>query len=86
MHTFQAAEAGESFLRVLDEVRHGETVLIEIDGKTVARLGLDRGNLAKGDADQERVDQAVANILALRKQIAPISTEEILSARDEGRR
>ncbi len=86
MQTFQAAEAGESFLRVLDEVRQGQTVLIEMDGRTVARLSPERESFTSGDADRERVDRAVANILALGKQIAPISTEEILSARDEGRR
>ena len=86
MQTFEAAGAGERFLRVLDEVRQGQTVLIEVDGRTVARLSPEFGSPGRTASEQKRVDRAVANILALKKQITPISTEEILSARDEGRR
>lgn len=86
MQTFQAVEAGEGFLRVLDEVRQGQTVLIEMDGRTVARLSPESRTTVQADPEQERVDGAIARIHALRKRVTPISVEEILSARDEGRR
>jgi antitoxin (DNA-binding transcriptional repressor) of toxin-antitoxin stability system len=86
MQTFQAVEGGESFLRMLDEVRRGETVLVEMDGKMVARLSPEGPETLGAETEQERVDRAIAGIIALRKRVTPISVEEILSARDEGRR
>ncbi len=79
-------EAGAGFLRVLDDVRQGQTVLIEMDGRTVARLSPESRVAAEANVEQERVDKAIARIEALRKRVTPISVEEILSARDEGRR
>jgi antitoxin (DNA-binding transcriptional repressor) of toxin-antitoxin stability system len=80
MQTFQATDAGESFLRVLDEVRQGQTVLIEVDGRTVARLSPEE------ELDARSVEEAMASILAIRKRTKPVSLEELLATRDEGRR
>jgi antitoxin (DNA-binding transcriptional repressor) of toxin-antitoxin stability system len=86
MQTFVADEAGEGFLRMLDEVRQGQTVLIEVDGRTVARLSPEEPEAHGAETEQERVDRAIAGIIALRNRVTPISVAEILSARDEGRR
>ncbi len=79
MQTYQASEAKAKFLRILDDVEAGETIVITRHGKPIARLSPD------AEAKRTRAEQAAANIRALRKTITPISIEEILSARDEGR-
>jgi prevent-host-death family protein len=79
MQTFQASEAKTHFLRILDDVERGESVVITRHGKEVACI------VPKADVDRERVQRAVESILAIRKRTKPVSLEEILSARDEGR-
>jgi len=80
MHTIQASEAKTHLLRVLDEVENGESIAITRHGKRIARI------VPEKVFDQERTKRAVANIRALRARTLPMSVEEILSARDEGRR
>lgn len=80
MQTFVADEAGEGFLRILDEVRQGQTVLIEVDGRTVARLSPEE------EFDCRSVEEAMASILKIRERTKPVSLEELLASRDEGRR
>lgn len=73
-------EAKTNFSKLLERVAAGETVVITSRGRPVAKLvGVD-------DDRRARAQAAVAQILELRKQIKPVSIEEILSARDEGRR
>ncbi|MFO1036736.1 MAG: type II toxin-antitoxin system prevent-host-death family antitoxin [Geminicoccaceae bacterium] len=73
-------EAKTNFSKLLERVAAGETVVITSRGRPVAKLvGVD-------DDRRARAQAAVARILELRKQIKPVSIEEILSARDEGRR
>jgi len=79
MQTVQASDVATDFDRVLDTVEHGETVLIARNGRTVARM------VPEKEPDQKDVDEAIANIREFRKRIKPISLEEILSAKDEGR-
>lgn len=79
MQTYQASEAKTHFLRILDEVERGESVLITRHGKTVARIS------PETKIDSERVQRATEGISALRQRIGKLSLEEILSARDEGR-
>jgi prevent-host-death family protein len=79
MQTFQASEAKTHFLRILDDVERGESVVITRHGKPVARLVPQTG------IDREKVQRATDSILAIRKRTKPVSLEEILSARDEGR-
>jgi prevent-host-death family protein len=79
MQTIQASEAKTHFLRILDRVEQGETIVITRHGRTVARISPEAG------IDRQRYEKAKAGILALRKRVKPISLEEILSARDEGR-
>jgi len=80
MQTIQASEAKTHFLRLLDEVERGETVVITRHGKEVAILS------PRQEPQAERAKRAFANIRELRKSTLPFSIEEILSARDEGRR
>lgn len=79
MRTVQAAEAKTHLLRILDEVEHGETIVITRHGKPVARLS------PHAEAERERFEDAIAQMRALRQRIGRMSIEEILSARDEGR-
>ena len=80
MQTFQASEAKTHFLRILDEVEHGESVIITRHGKEVACI------VPKQEIDKERIKRAAESILEIRERTKPVSLEEILAARDEGRR
>jgi prevent-host-death family protein len=80
MRTVQASEAKAQFLRLLDDVERGETISITRHGKQIAILSPRR------ELDHERARRAFENILEIRKRTLPVSLEEILSARDEGRR
>ena len=79
MQTIQASEANTRFLRILDDVERGESFIITRRGKQVARL------IPQVEIDRDRVQRAVQSILAIRKRTKPVSLQEILSARDEGR-
>ena len=79
MKTIQASEAKTHFLRLLDQVERGETIVITRHGKPVARIQ------PEPEIDQERVERAMENIRELRKRTKPVSLEEILAMRDEGR-
>lgn len=79
MRTIQASEAKTHFLRILDAVERGESVIITRHGKRIARIQPER------DYDAERAKQAFEWIRELRKRVRPMTVEEILSARDEGR-
>ncbi len=80
METIQASEAKTHFLRILDEVERGKSVIITRHGKRIARIQPER------DFDAERAKLAFERIRELRKRVVPMTVEEILSARDEGRK
>ena len=79
MQTIQATEAKTHFLRILDEVEKGKSVIITRHGKPIARIS------PPAEYDRIRVEQAMSDMRALREKIGKLSLEEILSARDEGR-
>ena len=79
MQIIQATEAGDHFLRILDDVERGESVRITRNGRTVARI------CPEAEIDREAVERATEGMRALRQRIGKLSIEEILSARDEGR-
>ena len=79
MKSIQASEAKTHFLRILDDVERGESVIITRRGKPVARIS------PQVEVDRERIQRAVESIRAIRKRTKPVSLAEILSARDEGR-
>jgi prevent-host-death family protein len=81
MQTIQASEAKTHFLRILDAVERGESVIITRHGRRIARIQPERDK----EIDAERAKQAFERIRELRKRVRPMTVDEILSARDEGR-
>jgi prevent-host-death family protein len=77
--TIQASEAKTHFLRILDKVERGETIVITRHGRTIARI------IPEIEADEAKLVRAVEEMRALRTKIGKLTLEEILSARDEGR-
>lgn len=80
MREVQAANAKTHLPQLLDAVERGETIVITRHGRPVARLIPDFGNRTPLAA------QAIDRIKALRSRKIRITTEELLSARHEGRR
>jgi len=79
VQTIQASEAKTHFLRLLDGVERGESVIIVRHGKQVARL------IPQLEIDRERMQRAAESILEIRKRTKPVSLQEILSMRNQGR-
>lgn len=80
MREIQASEAKAHLPQLLDDVERGETLIITRHGRPIARLVPER------DRRQAERDAAIARIRERRRDKAGISVEEILSARDEGRK
>jgi prevent-host-death family protein len=80
MREVQASEAKTHLPQLLDDVEHGETIIITRHGRPIARLVPD------AETRRAEVADAIATIKALRKGSAKITVEELLSMRDEGRR
>ncbi|HUC69930.1 MAG TPA: type II toxin-antitoxin system prevent-host-death family antitoxin [Stellaceae bacterium] len=82
MREIQASEAKAHLSRLLDEVEHGETILITRHGRAIARIIPETGRR------EHEIREAVENIKALGKEIArehgPASIEEIISSIREG--
>lgn len=88
MQTIQISEAEANFQRILGEVERGETVVITRQGRPIVRMSPDPIPVSDQEMviDRERVRRAMEGIREIRKRTKPVSLEEILSARDEGRR
>jgi prevent-host-death family protein len=80
MREIQASDAKAHLSQLLDDVERGETLIITRHGRAIARI------VPEVDRQQEEIDKAIANIKELRKRTGKITFEELLSARDEGRR
>jgi prevent-host-death family protein len=80
MREVQASEAKTHLPRLLDDVEHGETIVITRHGRPIARL------VPEMDRRQAEAKEAVAAIRALRKGAGRITVKEVLSMRDEGRK
>ncbi|MBT9331141.1 type II toxin-antitoxin system Phd/YefM family antitoxin [Paracidobacterium acidisoli] len=80
MREVQASQAKTHFLQLLDDVERGETVVITRHGRPVARL------TSEARPDQNKVAEAFAALKEFRRSNGRITVEEILSARDEGRK
>ena len=80
MREIQASEAKAHLPQLLDDVERGETLIITRHGRAIARI------VPEVDRRQEEVDQAIASIRALRQRNGKVTHEELLSARDEGRK
>lgn len=75
----QASEAKAKWAEILTDVERGETVILMRHGKPVARL------VPEAIARQREVAAAIESIRS-RMGSKPVNVEELLSARDEGRR
>jgi prevent-host-death family protein len=80
MREIQASEAKTHLPRLLDEVENGETLIITRHGRAIARI------VPEKSRRQQEIDEAHARILEVRKRTKRVTVEELLSARDEGRK
>jgi prevent-host-death family protein len=80
MRQIQASEAKTHLPELLDEVERGAALIITRHGRPIARL------VPETDRRQVEIDQAVARIQARRRHAPSITVEELLSARNEGRK
>ena len=80
MREIQASDAKAHLPQLLDDVERGETLIITRHGRAIARI------VPEVDRRREEIDNAMANIRELRKRTGRITVEELLSARDEGRK
>ena len=80
MREIQASEAKVHLPQLLDDVERGETLIIKRHGRRIARI------VPEVDRRQEEIDKALAGIQALRKRTGRITSRELVSARDEGRK
>lgn len=78
MRQVQASEAKAHLPQLLDEVEHGETIIITRHGRAIARL------VPEAQRRQEEIDRAIETIKKLRERTGRISVEDLLSARHEG--
>lgn len=80
MRTVQASEAKTHLLQLLDDVERGATLIITRHGRPIARL------VPEKEERQAEITRAIRSIQERRRHAPHVSVEEILSARDEGRR
>jgi prevent-host-death family protein len=79
MKRIQATEAKAKFSELLDQVEQGETIAITRHGKIVARISPNE------DARLQRTRKAIKGILEIRKHTKPVTVEEIIAWKNEGR-
>jgi prevent-host-death family protein len=78
MREIQASEAKTHLPQILDEVERGETVIITRHGRPIARL------VPEAQRRQAEIDEAIAGLGKLRRQVGRITIAELLTARHEG--
>ena len=79
MRELDADEAAKHLSSLLDAVAGGETIVITRRGKPVARL-------VPAGGGHEEVCVVMSRMKAARRSRGSMSLQEILAARDEGRR
>jgi prevent-host-death family protein len=80
MREVQASEAKTHLPALLDDVERGATLIITRHGRPIARL------VPETDRRQVEIDRAIERMQARRRRTSRITVEELLSARDEGRK
>jgi prevent-host-death family protein len=80
MRRIQASAAKTHLPSLLDDVERGETLIITRHGRAIARI------VPEVDRQQAKIDEAMDAIRDLRGRTGRITLDEVLSARDEGRR
>lgn len=79
MQTIQASEVKTRFLRILDDVEQGESIVVTRHGRPVARI------LPEAEFSQLEAKKAIEKIMALRQRVRHLPLDEVLELRDEGR-
>lgn len=79
MREVQASQAKTHFLRLLDEVEGGETIVITRRGRKIARL---EPNARR----QEEIERTVDSMREAARRNGPVKVDEVLAWRDEGRK
>jgi prevent-host-death family protein len=80
MKRIQASVAKAQFAELLDEVERGETVVITRHGKPIARVVPDEETRRTRGAD------LIERLREHRKHAKPVTIEEIIAWKNEGRR
>ena len=80
MKHLSASEAKAKFSELLDQVEQGETIAITRHGKVIARIAPDE------DAKRLSAHEAIKGIIELRKHTQPVTVEEIIAWKTEGRK
>jgi prevent-host-death family protein len=80
MREIQASEAKTHLPRLLDDVERGETLIITRHGRAIARL------VPEVDKKREDIRRAIEEMKELGRRNGKITVEELISARDEGRK
>ena len=80
MREIQASQAKTHFTRLLNDIERGESVIITRHGRRIARI------IPETENRKEEIKRAMDRIKRLRKTLPPVTIEEILAWRDEGRR
>ncbi len=78
MREIQASAAKTHLPQLLDDVEHGETIIITRHGRAIARL------VPEAHRRQAEIDQAIEAIGRLRARVGKLTLAELLSARHEG--
>ena len=78
MREVQASDAKAHLLQLLNDVEHGEIILITRHGRPIARI------IPESRQRRHEIDHAIEGIKALRKRTGKITVEELLSAKHEG--
>lgn len=79
MREIQASAAKTHLPQLLDDVERGETLIITRHGRAIARL------VPEAAADRAAIRRTLDEMRRRRKGAPPITAEEILAFRDEGR-
>jgi prevent-host-death family protein len=79
MKHLSVSEAKAKFSEMLDQVEHGETIAITRHGKVIAHIA------PNADARRLRARKAMEGIMELRKHTKPVTVEEIIAWKNEGR-
>jgi prevent-host-death family protein len=79
MKHLSVSEAKAKFSEMLDQVEHGETIAITRHGKVIAHIA------PNADAKRLSARKAIEGIIELRKYTKPVTVEEIIAWKNEGR-
>jgi prevent-host-death family protein len=78
LREIQASEAKTHLPQLLDEVEHGETIVITRHGRPIARL------VPETACRQAEIDQALAEIKEIQRRTRRVAVKDILSSIHEG--